>query len=391
MPENINSEQKLSNIKQKAQKRKRLRATIIIAVIVLMIAIIVVGGYMLYTYKSYSNFTVVSETPLSGASDNLSYRSFDEGYLQCSNTGLIFFDPDGIIWDEPLSMARPLVDTCGKYAAVADMRQTDVYLYDRSGLAGRISSSHEIMDVEISDSGVIALATNDTDCSYIELKDIEGNDLINVKRVFSSSGYLADITLSPDGTRLAASFIYISQGSLESRVLFYDFSNESSDDMLVGGFSQYKDTIITDVEFLGSNVVCALGDNALTFYSFSTEPSIISEELDLEWEIQSVSFSSGRALITAKDPEGANNYRAYVYNSEGKQLASLGFDFAYSRAFLAGNNVLLYSSTDCQLISFKGLKRFSGTFGGRISYLLPITSSRYILATSEKVQFIRLK
>ena len=391
MSEEFNNERRISNIKEKARKRKRLRSSIIIAVIVLMIAIIVVGGYLLYTYRSYSGFTVVSETQLSGTSDNLSYRSFSDGYLQCSNTGLIFFDTDGIIWDESFSMARPLIDTCGKYVAVADMRQNDVYLYDRSGFVGRISSSHEIMDVEISESGIIALSTNDTDCSYIELKDIDGNDLINVKRVFSSSGYLADIALSPNGTRLAASFIYISQGSLESRVLFYDFSNESSDDMLVGGFGHYKDTIITDVEFLGSTTVCAVGDNALTFYSFGGEPSIISEELDLEWEIQSISFSNGRILITAKDPEGANNYRAYVYNNEGKQIASVGFDFAYSRAYLAGNNVMLHSTTDCQLISFRGLKRFSGTFGGRISYLLPISSSRYILATSENVQFIKLK
>ena len=161
--------------------------------------------------------------------------------------------------------------------------------------------------------------------------------------------------------------------------------------MLVGGFSHYKDTIITDVEFLGSGTVCAVGDNALTFYSFSAEPSIISEELDLEWEIQTISFGSGRLLLVAKDPEGANNYRAYAYNNEGKQVANIGFDFAYSRAFLAGNNILLHSSTDCQLISFKGLKRFSGTFGGRISYLLPISSSKYILATSESVKFINLK
>lgn len=391
MPQTENNKHKLSAIRQKARKRRRLRLTIIIAVIVLVIAIIVVGGYLLYRYRSYGSFTVVSTTQLTGTSDNLSYCSFSDAYLQCSNSGIICFDNDGIIWDESFSMARPLIDVCGKYAAAADMRQNDVYIYDRSGFVNRIASSHEIMDVEISENGIVALATNDTDSSYIELKDLQGNDLINVKRVFSSSGYLSDISLSPDGTRLAAAFIYISQGALESRVLFYDFSHDNSDDMLVGGFSQYQDTVITDVEFLGSSTVCALGDNALTFYSFGAQPSIISEELDLEWEIQSINFSDNRLLIVAKDPEGENNYRAYIYNNEGKQLANIGFDFAYSRAFLAGNNLLLHSSTDCQLISFKGLKRFSGTFGGRISYLLPISSSRYILATSENVQFIKLK
>lgn len=385
------NERKISHIKKEAQKRKRRRLIVITAILVFVIAVVAVGGYLLYTFRSYSSFSVTSSTQLAGASDNLNYEKFADGYIQSSNSGIVYFDRDGIIWDESFSMARPIIDICEGYIAACDMKQNDIYIYDKTGLASHTSSSHDIIDIEISQNGLIALATNDSECNYIELKDINGNDIINVKSVFSSSGYLSDITLSEDGTKLAAAFIYISQGSLESRVLFYDFSNSSTDDMLVGGFSQYAETVITDVEFMNGSVVCAFGDNAMTFYSFGSEPSIISEELNLEWEIQSVYINSKNVLVVAKDPEGVNNYHAYVYNNRGTQVADVGFDFAYSKARLAGNNILLHSSTDCQLISFKGRKRYSGTFGTRISYLLPISTSNYILATSENVQFIKLK
>ena len=395
MSETNREKQKLTNIKARAKTRRRVRSVIIIVVVVIMAAVIAASCFFLSNYKTYSSFTVTSTTLLSGGGDNLSFTNYADGYLQCSNNGAAYFTKDTIVWDEAFQMDRPILDTCQDYAAIADMRQNDVYLYDKNGLVSRISTANEIMDVEVAQSGMVALATTDGDCCYIELKASDGSDVINVKSVFSSSGYLKDITLSSDGTRLAAAFIYISQGSLESRVLFYDFSAGDTDGMLVGGFNQYTDTVLTDVEFMGDDTVCAVGDNALSFYSFSGEPSLISEELDLEWEIQSLSFTDKKLLLITKDDTNEYNYRAYVYNSSGKQVADCGFDFAYSKAQLAGsNNILLYSSTDCMVLSYKGLKRFSGNMGSRIAYMFPISytfAPQFILSTNETVQFIKMK
>ena len=394
MPVKYTNKKKLAEIKKRAKHRKRIKIFIAIAAIILVAAVVVVGGYYLINLKTYSTYETTSENQLGGAADNLSIRNYGDGYLQCSNNGAVYFTKDEVIWDNSFDMDNPIIDICGNYAVIADTSQKEAYLYDKSGLVGKISTTHEIIDAEVSENGIIALSTNDSSCNYIELKDSTGNELINVKSVFSSSGYLQDIALSKDGNHLVAAFTYITEGSLLSKVLFYDFSQGETDNMLIAGFSQYTDTVLTDVEFLETDVVCAVGDNALTFYKFSDQPSIISEELSLEWELQTVSFEDNKLLLVAKDPTNENNYRAYVYNSSGSQLASCGFDFAYSHARLSGSNILLYSTSDFQLFSFKGAKRFSGSFSTRITYMFPISGifpTQFMVATSDNIQFIRLK
>ena len=388
---NYNEQKKLS-IKRKAKKRKKRRALSITILVIVVLAVVIAGSYLLINYRKYSGYSVKATIALSGASDNLSYYTYGSGYIQCSNSGVVYFDESDIIWDETFDMASPLIDICGDYVAVSDLKQSDVYIYDKNGLVSRISSTHDILDVEISKNGIVAIAANDGETNFIELKDSEGTDLINVKSVFSSSGYLNDITLSEDGTKVAASFIYVSQGSLESKVLFYDFSKDDTDNMLVGGFSQYDDTVLTTVEYMDGDVVCAIGDNALTFYKFSGTPSIITEQLDLDWEIQSVSTTDRYILLVIKDDSNEHNYRAEVFNTSGDQIADVGFDFAYSKAVIAGKNILLYSSTDCQIYSFKGYQRFSGAFDDRITYILPDGSAaNLLLSTVGNLRLIKLK
>jgi len=225
------TDQKKLTIKEQARKRQRRRILITLTVVVVIAVAVVVGGYFLATYRQFGDYSVRSTIELKGSADNLSYHAYSGGFLQCSSNGLTYFTRDEIIWDEEFEMSHPLIDVCKDYIAVADMKQSDVYIYDRSGLVGRISTQHDILDVEIASDGTVALSTNDGDSNFIELKDVQGNERINAKFNFSSSGYLQDITLSEDGQRLAAAFIYVSQGALESKVLFYDFSKNDTDDM----------------------------------------------------------------------------------------------------------------------------------------------------------------
>ena len=386
--------ERLDEIKQNAGKRKRRRAIIITVAAVLVIAAVIVGTIFFIRYRTYNSYSVSSSIDLGVSSDNLSLHKFGDGYIQCTGDGIIYFDSKHVLWSENFEMSQPVLDICGDYIAVADMKQSDIYIYDKSGLYRRISSKHEIIDVEISSAGMVALATNDNDANFIELKDKEGNDIINAKSVFSASGYLTDITLAPDGKTLAAAFNYVSQGMLESKVLFYDFSGDKfGEDMLVGGFNQYEDTLLTNVEFLGSNTVCAVGDNALSFYSYSGSPSVRYEELDIDWEIQSLHFTDNYVMIIIRDNTGDHTYRAKVYSASGEVVAEVGFDFTYNKAAIAGKNILLYStsSSSCRLYAFSGIERFAGSFSEPSDFILPNGSRNFILTGPGKTSFIQLR
>lgn len=370
----------------KKRKRRRIITTIIVFVVIVLL---LAGTWCYFRFRTFSGYKVQAELDLANSDERTVYKKCGKGYLKCAGDGITFFDSKGVIWAETYEMTQPLLDVCGEYSTVADLKGSDVYIYDGSGLVNRLSVSQPILEVEISKQGVVAVATNDGTSNYITVMDKEGTELITAKSVFSSSGYLMDISLSEDGSALAAAFLYISEGTLQSKVVFYDFTGEGG---ISAGFNQYQDTVITTVEFINANTVCAVGDNAFTIYRVQSVPEIIYEDLNLQWEIQSLFFGESKVGLVVEDESNDSNYTIKVFNASGTEIVSQGTDFAFTNADFAGNHVLLYSANDCEMYSFWGIKRFTYTFDERIEYLLSCgNGTDFVYAMAEKTQFIQLK
>ncbi|MCQ2513179.1 MAG: DUF5711 family protein [Lachnospiraceae bacterium] len=372
------------------RKKQRNRIFIIAAAVIILAA---VGLFLFFRFQTFSEYKVLSRLELSNTDEQTKLFKYNGGFVRSSSEGVTYFDSKGIHWAESFEMTQPLTAVSGAYFAVADMKGKDVFLYDVSGLANRITLSHNITDLEVSNQGIIAVATNEGDSNYIEVVDKEGNELVTAKSVFASSGYLMDIALSPDGSKLAAAFVYVSEGTLESKVVFYDFSNgNGGEDMVVGGFNQYKSTILASIHFMEKGKVCVVGDNAISIYDFNSTPELVYENLNLGQEIQSIFYSDKYLGMVVEDEEGETNYCLKVLDMKGKEVLSKGFDFAYNKALFAGRNVLLYSKSDCEMYSFSGVKKmelnmedsvFAMNYCGK--------GTDFVLASSSDTEFIRLK
>lgn len=375
------------------QDRKRRRAlTFLLGFVIFAVVVGLIIFFVLF-FRKFTGYKVTSTIEITNSDEHTAYYPYQKGYIKVAGDGVTCFDKSGIIWAETFEMSQPIVDVCEGYIAVADMKTTDVYLYDESGLLNRITIPQSIIDLEVSKQGVIAVATDEKESNYIELLNKEGKELITAKSIFSSSGYLMDITLSEDGSKLAAAFVGASEGVTTSKMVFYDFSeNNESTDMIVGGFNQYESMILTNVEFMDGNKVCAICDSGFSIYDFSSTPKLLYEDLNFTWQIQSVFFNKGQIGFIVLDENIESNYCIKVYNLRGKIIADKGFDFAYSNAGFAGNNVLLYSANDCEIYSFAGIKRFSYSFEDRIAYLLSCGNEiNFIYAKADSTQFISLK
>ncbi|MDO4735004.1 MAG: DUF5711 family protein [Lachnospiraceae bacterium] len=370
--------------------KKRKKRIIITAILVALAVILVVGGIWAFLrFHTYDSYKVKANLDIANSDERTNYTSFKGGYIKCAGDGITCFDKKGVIWAETFEMTQPLIDTCESYVAVADLKGSDIYIYDENGQVSRFSLSHPILDIEVSEQGVVAAATNDGTSNYIEVLDKEGKELITAKSVFTSSGYLMDITLSQDGGTLAAAFIYVSEGTLESKVVFYDFKGEGE---ISGGFNQYNDTIVTNVEFLNPSTVCAIGDNAITIYKVRSTPEIAYEDLDLQYEIQSVFFDKNRVGMIVEEENSDSSYTVKIFNARGRETASFGIDFPYNRVAFSGKNIMLHSVNDCAIYSFAGVQRFAYSFDERIESLLPCGNGRdYIYATANNTEFIRIK
>lgn len=378
---------------KRGQDRKRKLILMILAIVVGVIIVAGVTVFLVLHFRQFKGYKVTSTIELTNSDQHIAYYPFLKGYVKVAGDGVTYFDKNGITWTESYEMSQPIADICGSYIVVADMKATDVYLFDESGLLNRITLSHSIIDVEVSKQGVIAVATDEKESNYIEIVDKTGNELITAKSVFSSSGYLSDIALCDDGSKLVATFISASAGYVESKVVFYDFSKSNAgEDMIVGGFNQYESIILTNVQFMEDNKVSVVGNSGFSIYDFSSTPQLIYEDLDFTWQIQSLFFDKKHIGLIVLDENIDNNYCIKVYNLKGKLEVDKGFDFAYNTAAFASSNVLLYASNDCEIYSFAGIKRFSYSFENRIAYMLSIgNEEKFIYAKADCTEFIKLK
>lgn len=374
---------------KKAKKRRRRRIRRLVCLII--IAAVAAGAFCYNCFRSYDSYSVSETLSISNGTSFIEIESFKNGYVKITESSAAYFNKSGVSWTQAYSMSQPVYDICGGYIAVADVTQNEIYLFDKDGLVNTVPTQYSVIDVEVSRSGVIAAATDDDEANYIEIYDKTGSELITARSIFSSSGYLADISLSADGTKLAAAFINVDLLDIVSRVAFYDFSEGSEDsDVLVASF-QYTDTVITNVEFLGTGTVAAIGDNAVSIYDFSSSPEVVYEDTELTETIQSVVFGEKYFALITDDDSGEYNYQYIVYNRSGKIAAQKGFDFSYTDVVLYGRNIMLFSSNACRIYNFAGVEKFSCAFEEDIEAMYPAGYSSLIYATASETNFIRMK
>jgi len=375
---------------RKKQKKQKSPFRVLI-IIMLLAAAMIIGISLLVKYRTFSGYHVDTVIPLSNSEENTQYHVFGNGYLKCAGDGVTYFNEQGIQWNEYYSMLLPVVDISGEYAAVADMGQRNVYLYDKSGYVSRINLSHNITDVAVSNAGMVAVSANDGNFNYIEIRDKNGNEIMTEKSVFSSRGFLMDLALSEDGSRLAAVFTSIEKGTLGSQIIFYDLSGDgSSSDIIVGTFDQYESVMLTTIRFMEDDTVCAVGDTAISLYQFSDIPELVYEDLQIPWEIQSLFFQNDHIGMVVENPESDSRYQIKVYDLTGNLQLDQGTDFTFTGADFAGSNVFLYSYTECLMYSFAGVEKFNCPFETRIEALKSTDGRHFVYGTHDSTQFITI-
>ncbi|MBR6356759.1 MAG: hypothetical protein IKR99_01230, partial [Lachnospiraceae bacterium] len=165
------------------RKRRRKRLTIILTIVAVIL--LSAGAFAYFYFRTFDNFSVVTSLDLANADEQTIIVPYNRGFMRCSCEGVTYFDKKGILWAESFEMTQPVTASCGSYFAAADMKGKDVYLYDVSGLCNRVTLGHPITDLEVSEQGVIAAATSESDSNFIEVVDKDGNELVTAKSVFS--------------------------------------------------------------------------------------------------------------------------------------------------------------------------------------------------------------
>ncbi len=377
------------------QRRKYRRVKTIVTVLVLLLA---AGGILAYRYYSlhhqYREYSVQWEKELAGGTFS-GYESYGENVIKYTRDGAAYLGADGgEIWNQPYEMTSPFAETRGDYAVIADKNGYSLYICDKSGCQGVVTTTLPISRASISATGVTVVILEDTGSNYIAFYDKTGTKLqIEIQTTLAGNGYPLDLCVSPNGMLLMVSYVYLDQGSMQNQVVFYNFDDEGQNvtDRLVGGFRDYGSSMAARVRFLDDTHACAFAQDGLRFYSLenTVQPELTAQADLAEGEqIDSILYSESYAGMVVSDGSGRS---LRMYDEGGREVFRTDVDLEYETAEISGDHVLLYRDSECKIYNMNGNLKYSGALDGGIDKLICLGERSYIQISPQSVKGLELR
>ena len=371
----------------KRQKRKRWKKTGIIAGSILAASI---GIYLLINLQTYTSVRTVDTYPVSGAASN-EYKQFADGVLKYSRDGISYLDQKGSeVWNQPYQIQNPVVDVNETSGAVADKGGNAILVFNEEGLRGEIETDLPIERISVSEQGIVSVILIDEGSSQILCYDAAGNILVEHKTSVNGTGYPMDAALSPDGEILQVLYLYTQDGTITSRVAYYNFGQEgeSETDHQVTE-QEYKDVVMADGFFMNQSVSAAVGDNMLTIFRGKSVPEE-AVKVEIDKEIKSV-FHSQKYIGMILKNEGKEGYELRLYNDRGQMAMSEDFSGDYSNVKICGSQVIMYDGKNCSIFTRGGIQKFEGEMNSNILEIFPVAGvNKYIVMNENGMEVVRL-
>lgn len=374
------------------ETRNRVRKRRIRFWLVLAVVFVFVTGYQIYSRnRTFSKYEVISTIDL-GEEHNSYFTKFGDYFLKYSNDGAAYMGQSESIWNKAFEFDNPIADVNGDYAAVADQGANSIFLFNTEKEVGEVTMPYPIKKVSVAKKGVVAAILEDTNDSYIEIRDKENQVISSGKTALEETGYPIDLAISDDGKKLAVSYVSIDGGKSSSKLMFYNFGEvgQSEVDNLVGAY-ELNDTILPKMEFLNNDLLVAYGDDKLMLYKIKEKPEKIWEE-KTEGEISKVFYNDKYFGLVYYRGSEKKPFEIAVYNLKGVRMAEYKYTKSYDSVFLDGKNVVLYNEGSFALVSFSGKEKYQGQLSSTARAILPTGKEyRYLVLYEDRAEKIKMK
>ena len=372
------------NKEKRKLKMNRMQWTIAAGVLILAVVLVYA---LVKNNKVASSYEVV--TSMSRGDDtSVYYRMMRKGMVKYSKDGVAMTNKSGtVLWNQTYEMASPTMTSAGDYVAVGDIGANTIYIFNEYGQLGRVSTDVPIQEIQISEQGVVAAVLSDTSSNYINLYDKQGNSLGSIKASLENTGYPLAIALSPDASKLAVSYLIVNSGSMQSRIVFYDFSDVEGDHLLD---TQELEGLYPKAAFLDSREVVLFGEKGFVLYQADSKK--IETQENFESEINSVFCTDQKLGFIFKNEDDNGKYRMEIYNKAGKKSSTYYFDLDYSGLTADDDEVILYNDEVMLIYQMGGRVRFRGTFNTAVTGVMPSwEDGLYWLIDDQSLREIRIR
>lgn len=372
------------NKEKRKLKMNRMQWTIVAGVLILAVVLVYA---LVKNNKVASSYEVV--TSMSRGDDtSVYYCMMRKGMVKYSKDGVAMTNKSGsVLWNQTYEMASPTMTSAGDYVTVGDIGANTIYIFNEYGQLGRVSTDVPIQEIQISEQGVVAAVLSDTSSNYINLYDKQGNSLGSIKASLENTGYPLAIALSPDASKLAVSYLIVKSGSMQSRIVSYDFSDVEGDHLLD---TQELEGLYPKAAFLDSREVVLFGEKGFVLYQADSKK--IETQENFESEINSVFCTNQKLGFIFKNEDDNGKYRMEIYNKAGKKSSTYYFDLDYSGMTADDDEVILYNDEEMLIYQMGGRVRFRGTFNTAVTGVMPSwEDGLYWLIDDQSLREIRIR
>ena len=359
--------------------------------IVLLIAVIMVIRIQIEN-KVYTGFEIVRSVDGVGSKESKA-QAYNGNVLYYSRDGVSAYDSTGEqLWNQTYEMQSPIVSVAGEYVVAGDYKGNTIYIMNGSGLCGQININKVLLDLSVSEKGVVTATLDDDTTTWLDIYNAEGENIVSIKTSMNQSGYPLKTSMSPDNQKMAVAYLKAEGNGIGTSLAFYNFGDvgQNVTDKIVSGYD-YEDMVIPFLHYINENDAVAVGERQLLIYGGKQIPEL-RDSANIEEGVKSIYWGDSLVALVYLNDDSEDKYRLDVYDMNAKLVLSQTFDLEYNNIVLASGNIIIYNEASVYIWNKKGLEKYNGDLGGGIKTIIPTNSkTKYVVVRNEGLERIKLK
>ena len=319
------------------------------------------------------------------------YEKLGSGFVKYGSDGVTYVTGrNETQWSTAYTIETPVTSICADTMLIYEQQGYTVEVLNSDGVLGSFQTDFPIMRAEVAKNGVSALMLKDGSDARIRLTSTDGTTLAEVKTTLEDQGYPLAMDLSSDALNLIVSLAKIGSGTVDSSIVFYNFSSAAqADDSHLVSSTEYRDRIFPYVCFATDKIPVAVGDSGFVTFTTSKHPEE-KKSVHISGEILSLFHNEDYLGVVLSSDSATERYHMLVYNYSGKVTADITFNNGYSEVKMDSGEILFNDSGHIMAFTPTGIARLDTDCDRQISEFVKIPGFRkYALLTNSGMYRIR--
>lgn len=338
--------------------------------------------------RSYHSYKVLNTSEQEDVVST-QYVEMDGDILRYSPDGVSVVDSSmNTVWNETYTMQNPIADVNGSRAVIADSEGTSLYICDKKGVTGTVTTSYSIVKVRVAANGMVAAILDNDENTWINFYNSDGSLVAENLTKIDDPGYPMDVAVSDNGVMMVT-FQYVDGSKTTSYVAFYNYGDvgQNEDDRIVSGYT-YENVVIPQVECISESQYIALRDDGFSTYQGNQIPKEV-KTINVKQEIVSTFFDDQRIGLVFKNNSKDSEYTMEVYSMNGQLKFRKNFNVAYSTIKMSDGNIIMYKSSQICVMNSRGVQKYMGSVDGTIRDFFKIGWNKYLMVMDNGVSTIK--